>query len=986
MKQFKKRTIALVLASVITVAGAFGAERYKNSLMGISFQNKADGQVNMTIQTQKEYTGNVSLIKRAPGMYIMMLPEVNSLAPTPDLKDVAQNIDSIEIRTMPYTTSGNGYTRITVKTSDTTVLSADKTLYVSSEEQAALPAPPPEENPPEIEQEQPEASVEAEQPQPEENQERTRISRHAQEEIKPDYSESENVSDSTNIEQSAEEPLPETANSTVTTATAPNPEDTDSQNPTETFMLVLGFLFIIAASIYFFIRAKNKLAEIAGEQVVIDVDDSDETKKKEKKKEKPKTSAAIKIKKAKNTIKQLDSTYKNPVTMPKNSEYTPSVSMEEHREEEQEEINVVDLDQLYQEKTVSSTEPAETPELSEDDEENQALEDFLSGFSFDEDAFVQQEEETVEEEASGYDEEYYEKTINNDSLVFNKDDTDKVNLLLNTEIQDSTLRNIEEFAESGAAKKIPTKQEILEDLVTTYAVSQNITFTPEDVEALNKLINVEIDPDFITDLKTNPERAREMQAEMEKQKDKPHKTSEILTLNVKDMLPDLSEALRKQGGRKIESEVRPTTVYYSEGYDFATLSLNDALPDLSKELNNAEAYKFKPSDEIQYADTSYQVQKLDISNQIPNLADMLKNPEKYETPKPEPVVVDEEVLLKNISNVTFKPFYDGSRNFEVLNEFDDSKAPSISDVQKEFSQFENFEIANQDEYYNGAQNDYDDFEAFYRNDFVDLDKQYAADKAAGKPKEKSLFETEFQHDINDSVPETLPTQETSETETQEAEKVEIDLNQENNTIETEQEQNDALDNSDSLLEEIAISDEEPTKEEAAKTAEAVSKPVKQEKKPEITQKQPESAKPAQTSLSEELQKRIAQSREDRIARKARIMLKKQEIISSLNNKVEEPKVTCTFNNETYNILSSVNFGENTGCHLAKNKNGYTVFGFIGDKILKIKQYTILKSEKIQARISEKLDDGGARYIVRIGVHKFVVNVYKDKIEYVMDLC
>ena len=116
------------------------------------------------------------------------------------------------------------------------------------------------------------------------------------------------------------------------------------------------------------------------------------------------------------------------------------------------------------------------------------------------------------------------------------------------------------------------------------------------------------------------------------------------------------------------------------------------------------------------------------------------------------------------------------------------------------------------------------------------------------------------------------------------------------------------------------------------------------------------------------------------------MLKKQEIISSLNNKVEEPKVTCTFNNETYNILSSVNFNENTGCHLAKNKNGYTVFGFIGDKILKIKQYTILKSEKIQARISEKLDDGGARYIVRIGVHKFVVNVYKDKIEYVMDLC
>ena len=39
MKQYKKRTVALVLASVITVVGSFGAENYKNSLMSLKFQN-----------------------------------------------------------------------------------------------------------------------------------------------------------------------------------------------------------------------------------------------------------------------------------------------------------------------------------------------------------------------------------------------------------------------------------------------------------------------------------------------------------------------------------------------------------------------------------------------------------------------------------------------------------------------------------------------------------------------------------------------------------------------------------------------------------------------------------------------------------------------------------------------------------------------------------------------------------------------------------
>ena len=75
-----------------------------------------------------------------------------------------------------------------------------------------------------------------------------------------------------------------------------------------------------------------------------------------------------------------------------------------------------------------------------------------------------------------------------------------------------------------------------------------------------------------------------------------------------------------------------------------------------------------------------------------------------------------------------------------------------------------------------------------------------------------------------------------------------------------------------------------------------------------------------------------------------------------------------------------------GCYLAKNDNGYCVIGYIGDKVYKIKTYEILNNENMQSRMSKKLENGTSRYIVRIGIHKFILNVDKDNMEFVMDLC
>ena len=80
--------------------------------------------------------------------------------------------------------------------------------------------------------------------------------------------------------------------------------------------------------------------------------------------------------------------------------------------------------------------------------------------------------------------------------------------------------------------------------MTTYAVSQSISFTPEDINALEKLMSVEIDQDFLENLKLNPERKIEMDKEIKESSGASKKTSRPTVLKVKDMLPDLSEALK----------------------------------------------------------------------------------------------------------------------------------------------------------------------------------------------------------------------------------------------------------------------------------------------------------------------------------------------------------------------------------------------------------------------------------------------------------
>lgn len=848
MKRFKKRTIALVLASVVTVVGAFGANNYKNSLTGIKFEGSSNSAVNLVVQTKLAYDGNVTPIRKDANTYILMLPEMNSTASTPDLKEVASHIASVNIRTMPYSNTAKGYTRITIKTLNPSMtLAATNQVFIADKQNSAQNL-----NNNEYNYKTPDHY-------------KKNVTKTTKQEVHQEYEYEYKKEHQKKIHKEPQEPVVKETpvsftNSEIDPAAAfkkdlvteePNVDFNTSSKSENTYLWLWGLLIVLGAA-FFYIRAKNKMQEIAGEKLEIDFSE-EKTKTEEKK-----------LKKIKNAINTLDTTYSKTASMPKKNEYTVLTDSTKNTKPV-EDLNIVDLDELFQEHK------SKISSKTKEEEENEALEEFLSGFSFDDTEEIQQEIEQ-----NSFNEELYERIISNASLKFTQEDISCINQLLGAEIQDDTIRNIDKFAISNPIKPVKTvsvKNKILENIVTDYAISQNIIFSNEDIKILKKLVNVELDSDFIKDLRTNPQKTIQMEKDILAYGDKPKKPSEIVTLSVKNMLPDISKALKEQGNKKIESNYKADTIYFSEGYDVKTLSLNIEMPDLSKEINKKDAYASRPSAEIQIVDENYVVgdSELKISSELPDLSDILAHPDKYTEPEPKEIVVDAEALLNNISNVQFKPFYDGTNEFEVLNDLND--IPSMSEVQAELNMFEGFEVSEEEPFEQPIRSKN---EKSFENNFVDLDNK------------KDNYS-----------------------------------------------------------------------------------------KPSI--KDSESA--------EELIKKIETSKKERIARLAKHSEKEIAKINQNPEKASDVEsIKCILEGETYTVVSSVILEGEKGCYLAKNENGYTILGYIGDKLVKIQHYKTLKSEKIHARLSEKLDNNTSRYLVRIGLQKFIVNVTENDINFVMDLC
>ena len=921
MKRYKKRTLALVLASALTVVGAFGADYYNNSLMSMKFVQGTYGSTRVVLYTQKPFNNSeLHIVQSGANTYVITLNNTNNEAPSH--YDDNPNITSVSVATHPYTKNSEGYTKITLKTANDTKIQVKTALYIPDKhgEQAKLTT----DSKQAIQYGSNQGSAT--------NNNTAANNYNSSASQNSNYSNSqtssmqqEQKSDSTQVSQSLQD------RPVKRTMTLNEVEQSGADRTQEILGWLLGLILVVCASVGIIIVGKEKMADVIGEQEKLDLDDIKDEKPQAKKN----------IKNINTTIKKLDKKYPKQYSMPTSTSYGANNSPYSNDEEatvtpadtgsEDDNMltveNIIDLDALLQEQSSQNNASVPTVEDESEDnlsEENLALEEFLNAYGFENDdnsetqstseeleqqfdndaekvlteaeSVEKDDEETLpevnqqrehlgkrlsiqesaqdtaqDEQEQPFDEEFYNKCINNEKMQFSKDDIYKINLLLSSEISDEAIKNISVYASmpKKEIKKVSIPER-LENLITNYTIKQNIYFTQDDVAALDKIVKVEIDSNFLKDIKTNPERMREMQREIAMQSARPHKTSEILTLNVKDVLPDLSKALLAQGGKYIETEVKPQVVYYSEGYDVSTFKPDVDLPDLTVEINNQEAYATRPSDEFLIVDNSYENETIEVHTELPDLQDVLNNPEKYIEVKEKVEIASEEQMLERLTNVQFKPFDDGINSFDAVNQESNKVKTIKNNVQKV------------------AQNNYQE---------------------------------------NKAIEQILKNNDTKEHSTKSPDRSEV----------------------------------KNTKSDSSSDVVKLLNSLKQERENRINNKKTE-----QVGVNKIVQFVPKE--------------KKTEV-----REVNQPEI-CEFGGKSYKIISTVNLTDTAKCYLARCDNKYYVLGITNEKQLELKQYNEMRSTKFQTRISEKLEDGTLQCIVKIGIHKFILNVKDNNMEFVMDLC
>lgn len=634
MNSFKKRATTLLLATIISIGSAF-ANTYKNNIKALKFENGQNGAINISIQTEKPYEKPIALNKRDANTYILILPEVKNLASTPDFSNFTNNITSVNVNTLPYTENGKGYTRIVIKTHGTAPITANSKLYTITHEEQE-----------EILQRERELRGRME-----ESQSRAR---HVEERAEDTSYRNQASNTSSKNETSTKASVTEKAQTQTsieipkveTTTTESDLENYTSSSNTEQMMLVMAILIILSISILLYSRAKNRMTDLAGEKLEIDIEEE----------EKP-SSKAETSKMAVNRVAKTNQPAKAPVinsTVP-----IKTVSKENS--------NIVDLDELFQE-----------TKMQTEEEENAALEDFLNGFSFDEEFAKQEAEETIT-----FNEELFNSIINNKKIKFSNEDIKRVEKLLSSEINDDTLNDLSNYLVSNPiAKKTPIEK-LVENVVTTLSVSNNISFTKEDINALQKIISVELDNDFVQNLKINPERTKQMEKEIQTYNRETRKPAKMKTLSVKKELPDLSKISSKNIDNTTAKKVQ--SLDYSADCEVKTLEV-DINIDFSNAIDNTKPTLPNETTKEPASQNNWETSTLKIADMLPDLKDALQNPEKYKKPEPEKFVADENVLLERLSNITFKPIDDGTQNFEIINtSFDEDTEDFIEEERQKLT-------------------------------------------------------------------------------------------------------------------------------------------------------------------------------------------------------------------------------------------------------------------------------------------------------------
>ncbi len=845
MKRFKSKTIAICIASLITVLGAFGADNYQNSLMSLRIQNEVQGNINLTVYTHKSFSQSIKTEYLGNGVYKFILPHTNSkISSMPDVSGF-ENVESINIATFPYTPDASGYTQIFLKTKGNPSIRTTTALYLADSQNN-------------IHNYQDTNTIHSQ------NQETVSTSNNKNNHTQS-YSENQNSQKiAYNTPIKAENNVVKEDYNAYNHTNNNDYADAVNTSPKEKIAFTFGTCLIILLVLFIYFTGKEKMSSVVGEQSNFDFDDNDK-------------------KHIRKTINKLDKMYRKQSTLKTGSSYKPvPTSMPEATEQsanvdkdDKLEKNIIDIDSLLNQQKQESVNVEIQESIQE--EEFDDLAQFLDKDSSEED--IKNIEET------NFNEELYTTITSSNSIKFSINDTHKIYQLAQNEISNELLENISDFIPKTNKSKKHDIQKVLEGLLAEYTIKQNIIFTKDDVNALTKLMSVELDPDFVTDLHTDPIRTENMRKAMQEKEAQAHKTSKMLTLNVKDFLPDLSKELLKQGNKRIESNAQPQVVYYSKGYDFMELSVSDELPDITKAMQVKDANKYRPSDSVPFALEGYKNPTIKVAENLPDLEDVKAHPEKYEEKKKPKAIVDENALLKSLEKASLRPVYDTDDvNYNIEDNISDLK------VNKNLHHIEKIQNTNVNIVSNLKEN-------IINNE---LNRQPLA------PKIKTIDTNSLIKDKNEKKEEKNIT--------------------EHHDI---------------------------TQEQAVNTIEI--------KKDESSLKMPLNSDKNQYE-------------------EPKVIIKEKEIKQQTDIKEDTRQ-----NNKHGGVIKTVKCN-NIVCSLLKNETGYNIIGKTENNVVNLKHYDSLKSENIQVRINESKPDGKMQYLVKVGFHKFIINVLNGSMEFVMDLC
>jgi len=649
MKRFKNRTVAICIASLISVLGAFGADNYVNTLMSIRINSGSNGVVSITAYTKKPFAGQVQTEVEGGGIYNIILPETSSsVTAVPNLTGYS-NITSLKVLTIPYSNEMKGYTKIRIKTNGNPTLKTNTSLYVTDKQNSIGSTNAQQKTSSYWDKH--EQSVQNSTAKPS----APTVSTPQKTTNKKPVSTTQNTSSNSQITKNkvATSPISSTSVQNINTKNNTSILDNTEYSVKEKIWIYILISLVSGLVIFLYFLGKDKMAVVVGEQNDFDLEDDKKTSIKKK-------------------IKQIDKKYSNKSAAKSYSNdnvvktETTYQNDENPATEEIEEEEIIDLDSLFNQ---LSNKPDRENEENEDIDD---LASFLDDFSDDED-----DAETIESEAL-YDEEFFEDVLDNEKIKFTASDLRKLTELSQNEISEELLNNISEYVLPANKNEIIDKAKLIENILAEYAIKQNIMFTTTDVDTLRQLMSIELDPDFVTDLRTNYKKNQ-------KKISNPIKKRKPTILKVHDLLPNLSEELKKLGNKPIESNAKPQVIYYMEGYDVEKLVVNNDLPDISKALKQKEAWEHKPSEVVPHAVDGYKTQTLAVADKLPDLADVKAHPEKYKEKTKPKVIPNEMILINSLKNVEFKPFYDSTaeESSEFVNE------STITDCTKQIKENEN---------------------------------------------------------------------------------------------------------------------------------------------------------------------------------------------------------------------------------------------------------------------------------------------------------